>query len=93
MKNYFKKPYLVMRDNCMVGITNLSITCDGYIHTCFKMPPLGNVRETTVEKAWDSEKAKEIRKAIKKRDIHCSPGNFVYRRGLLSEIIRFIKYG
>lgn len=93
MKNYFKKPHLLMRDNCMVGITNLSVTCDGYIHTCFKMPPLGNVRETTVEKAWDSEKAKEIRKGIKECDIHCSPGNFVYRRGLLSEIIRFIKYG
>lgn len=93
MKKYFERPYLLMRDNCMVGITNLSITCDGYIHTCFKMPPLGNVRETTPREAWDSEKAREIRQMIKKCDIHCSPGNFVYRRSLWSEMIRYIKYG
>lgn len=93
MKMYFEKPYLLRRDKCMVGITNLSITCDGYIHTCFKMPPLGNVREATPEEVWDSKKAREIRSMIKKCDIHCSPGNFVYRRSLLSEAVRFLKYG
>jgi MoaA/NifB/PqqE/SkfB family radical SAM enzyme len=93
MKKYFEKPYLLMRDNCMVGITNLGITCDGYIHTCYKMPPLGNVRDVAVEEVWDSEKAKEVRRMVKKCDIHCSPGNFVYRRSLMSEAIRFIKYG
>lgn len=93
MKNYFAKPYLLMREHCMVGITNLSIICNGDIHTCFKMPPLGNVKETTVEAVWDSEKARELRKRIKNCDIHCSPGNFVYRRSLLSEIRRFLSYG
>lgn len=93
MKKYFEKPYLLMRDKCMVGITNLSITCDGYIHTCFKMPPLGNVCEVTAQEIWDSEKAKDLRRTIKKCEIHCSPGNFVYRRSLLSEMIRYIKYG
>lgn len=93
MKEYFAKPELLMRDNCMVGITNLSITCDGEIHTCFKMPPLGNVRETGVKDAWYSERAKEIRQKIKNCDIHCSPGNFVYRRSLLSEIKRYLRYG
>lgn len=93
MKTYFKKPYLLMRDKCMVGITNLSITCDGYIHTCFKMPPLGNVREITPQEAWDSEKARDLRRRIKNCDIHCSPGNFVYRRNLLSEAVRYLKYG
>jgi MoaA/NifB/PqqE/SkfB family radical SAM enzyme len=93
MKTYFKKPFLLMRDNCMVGLTNLSITADGYIHTCFKMPPLGNVREIAPHEAWDSEKAREIRKKIRNCDIHCSPGNFVYRRSLVNEIVRYIKYG
>lgn len=93
MKKYFEKPYLLMRDRCMVGITNLSISCDGYIHTCFKMPPLGNIRAVTVREVWDSEKAREIRRRIKVCDIHCSPGNFVYRRSLLSEVVRYIKYG
>lgn len=93
MKTYFEKPYLLMRDKCMVGITNLSITCDGYIHTCFKMPPLGNVREVTPQEAWDSETARELRRKIKNCDIHCSPGNFVYRRSLMSEIMRYLKYG
>jgi MoaA/NifB/PqqE/SkfB family radical SAM enzyme len=93
MKKYFEKPYLLMRDNCMVGITNLGITCDGYIHTCLKMPPLGNVRDVSVEEVWDSEKAREVRRMVKKCDIHCSPGNFVYRRSLMGEAIRFIKFG
>ncbi|MDY6855575.1 MAG: radical SAM protein [Thermodesulfobacteriota bacterium] len=94
MKRYFEKPYLTMVQRCMVGITNLSITCDGYIHTCFKMPPLGNIREITPEKAWNSQQARSVRKEIKNCDIHCSQfGNFVYRRNILSEVVRFIKYG
>jgi MoaA/NifB/PqqE/SkfB family radical SAM enzyme len=94
MKRYFEKPYLTMPERCMVGITNLSITSDGYIHTCFKMPPLGNVRETGFEDAWDSEKAKEVRRSIKNCNIHCSQfGNFVYRRSLLAEAIRYLRYG
>lgn len=93
MKNYFEKPYMEMNDQCMVGLTNLSITCEGDIHTCFKMPPLGNVREITPQEAWDSDKANEIRKKIKNCDIHCSPGNFVYRRSLISEVVRYLKHG
>ena len=93
MKQYFEKPYLLMREKCMVGITNLSITCNGEIHTCFKMPSIGNVRKTTVAAVWDSEKARELRRKIKNCDIHCSPGNFVYRRSLFSEIRRYLSYG
>lgn len=93
MKKYFENPSLLMRDNCRVGVTNLSITCDGEIHTCFKMASLGNVREVTPQEAWNSDLAKEIRAKIKKCDIHCSPGNFVYRRNLVSEVIRYVRYG
>jgi radical SAM protein with 4Fe4S-binding SPASM domain len=82
-----------MREHCMVGVTNLSITADGNIHTCFKMPPLGNVRQTTPQAVWDSKEARELRKKIKCCDIHCSPGNFVYRRSLLSEALRYLRYG
>lgn len=93
MKEYFAKPTLLMREQCMVGITNLSITAEGNIHTCFKMPPLGNVRQTTPKAVWDSKETREFRKKIKGCDVHCSPGNFVYRRSLASEVIRFLKYG
>jgi len=93
MKDYFANPTLLMREHCMVGVTNLSITADGNIHTCFKMPPLGNVRQTTPQAVWDSKEARELRKKIKCCDIHCSPGNFVYRRSLLSEAIRYLRYG
>lgn len=94
MKKYFERPYITEPEKCMVGITNLSITCDGYIHTCFKMPSLGNVRGVSFEKAWDSEKANEIRKMIKSCDIHCSQfGNFVYRRNLISEMVRYFRFG
>jgi MoaA/NifB/PqqE/SkfB family radical SAM enzyme len=93
MKEYFAKPTLLMREQCMVGITNLSITAEGNIHTCFKMPPLGNVRTITPQQAWDSPETRELRRKIKACDIHCSPGNFVYRRSLASEVIRFLRYG
>ena len=93
MKGYFEKPELLMRDRCMVGVTNLSITSEGNIHTCFKMPPLGNVKEKTVREVWDSEEAKLLRMSIRNCEIHCSPGNFVYRRNIVSEVLRYIKYG
>lgn len=93
MKSYFKRPYLLRNDKCMVGITNLNITSDGYMHTCYKMPPIGNIREISPKEAWDSDVARKLRQRIKECDIHCSPGNFVYRRNLISEIKRFIKYG
>lgn len=93
MKAYFARPYLLWNDGCMVGVTNLSIACDGDINTCFKMPPLGNVQNTSPKQAWNSKTAKEIRRKIKNCDVHCSPGNFVYRRSLFDDIIRFIKYG
>ena len=93
MKEYFAKPTLLMREQCMVGITNLSITAEGNIHTCFKQPPLGNVRQVTPQQVWDSPEARALRKKIRNCDIHCSPGNFVYRRSLVSEIVRFLKYG
>lgn len=93
MKSYFADPTLRMNKQCMVGITNLSLTADGFIHTCFKMPPLGNVRQTTVREVWDSPETRALRKRIKDCDIHCSPGNFVYRRRLMSEVMRFLNYG
>lgn len=93
MKSYFQKPYLESNSNCMVGVTNLSITCEGNVHTCFKMPPLGNVLETSVREMWDSDHAKDIRQQIKNCDIHCSPGNFVYRRSLKDEVMRFLRFG
>ena len=93
MKAYFERPYLLWNDGCMVGVTNLSISCNGDINTCFKMPPLGNIQDISPKDAWNSERAKEIRERIKKCDVHCSPGNFVYRRRLIDDIIRFIKYG
>ena len=93
MRRYFANPSMRMVDQCWVGVTNFSITCDGEMHTCFKMPSLGNVRDISPKDAWNSMKAREIRGKLKTCDIHCSPGNFVYRRNLLSEVKRFFKYG
>jgi len=39
MKSYFATPYLLWNNDCVMGITNLSIARDGDIKTCFKMPP------------------------------------------------------
>jgi MoaA/NifB/PqqE/SkfB family radical SAM enzyme len=93
MKTYFADPTLLQTVNCMVGITNLSLTADGNVHTCFKMPPLGNVRKMSVRDMWDSQETRELRKKIRGCTIHCSPGNFVYRRSFVSEVKRFLTYG
>jgi MoaA/NifB/PqqE/SkfB family radical SAM enzyme len=93
LKDYFRKPERTLGEQCMVGVTNLGVTCDGFIHTCFKMPPLGNVREIGLRDAWNSAKAREVRGMIKTCNIHCSPGNFVYRQGLVSSAMRFLRYG
>lgn len=93
MKAYFARPYLPMNDHCMVGVTNLSITADGEMHTCFKMPSLGNVRRMTPRAAWNSAAARAVRAGIKTCGIQCSPGNFVYRRSLLNEIRRYLRFG
>ncbi len=93
MKEYIKDPSPTLHENCWVGITNLSITSDGYVHTCFKMPPLGNVKESRINELWYSDQARAMRENIKNCDIHCSPGNFVYRRSLIDEIVRYFRYG
>ncbi len=92
LKQYFRKPYLDSNEHCMVGMTNLGIKCDGSVYTCFKMPSLGNVREMKIKDMWDSDQANSVRCQIKNCDIHCSPSNFVYRRSLYDEVMRYLRF-
>jgi MoaA/NifB/PqqE/SkfB family radical SAM enzyme len=91
-KAYFRDPGLPLGNHCMVGITNIGISPEGDVHLCFKMPPIGNVKEMPLEKIWNSEKAREVRMAIKECQLPCGPQNFNYKTNLLNDVIRFIKY-
>ena len=91
MKNYFRNPAVRRGDHCRVGVTNFMMSCDGEIHLCFHMPPIGNFKQPPKE-VWNSEKAKEIRDKIKHCSYECSPGNFIYRRSLIKEIQRYLQY-
>lgn len=91
MKEYFQNPSFCRGDDCRVGVTNLMMSCEGDAHLCFHMPAIGNFRQPLKE-IWNSEKAKQVRRAIKKCSFECSPGNFIYRRGLIKEIQRYLQY-
>jgi MoaA/NifB/PqqE/SkfB family radical SAM enzyme len=91
MKEYFRKPVISGIRNCMVGVTNYLMSCDGEVSLCFRMPPIGNYKQLPQD-IWNSETAKRTRKMIKNCTHECSPGNFLYRRSLIKEIQRYLTY-
>lgn len=92
MKTYFRNPDLSYGIDCMVGVTNIGVSPVGDVYLCFKMPPIGNVKKMSLEKIWNSGKAKEARKAIKQCQLSCGPQNANIRTRMISDIIRFIKF-
>jgi MoaA/NifB/PqqE/SkfB family radical SAM enzyme len=91
MKEYFRNPAIIRSESCMVGVTNYLMSCDGDVHLCFHMPPIGNFRQSP-EDVWNSEAAREVRGKIKHCEYECSPGNFIYMRSLLKDIQRYFSY-
>jgi MoaA/NifB/PqqE/SkfB family radical SAM enzyme len=91
MKNYFRNPCVPIGSNCMVGVTNFLISCDGEIHFCFRLPAIGNL-DQPFRATWRSEKAGDVRRQIKACQRECSPGNFIYRRGIFKEIERYLQF-
>ena len=91
MKTYFRNPSIVMGNHCMVGVTNFLLSCEGEIHACFHMPPIGNL-EQSFKTVWKSETAKSVRQKIKSCHYECSPGNASYRRSVIKEIERYLQF-
>lgn len=50
---------------CYAGIFEIRIEANGDILPCHRYPPIGNVKKENLEKIWNSEETKKIRKAIK----------------------------
>jgi radical SAM protein with 4Fe4S-binding SPASM domain len=48
----------------MIGYSGFLIDPEGDIHICRNMEPIGNIKHDLPEEAWNSEKAKEVRKKI-----------------------------
>jgi MoaA/NifB/PqqE/SkfB family radical SAM enzyme len=90
-KSYFRNPAKTRGENCRVGSTNFLMSCDGEIHLCYHLPSIGNHKQSFRE-VWNSEKAKSAREKIKNCKHDCSPGNFLYRRGIIKEIQRYLQY-
>lgn len=91
MKAYFRNPDKVRGTNCRVGVTNFLVSCEGEIHMCFRTPPVGDISQSPRE-VWTSRKARQTRSSIRNCADLCSPGNFVYRRSILKEIQRYLRY-
>jgi len=91
MKAYFSDPSSRGANSCMVGMTNFLLSADGDVHLCFKMPPIGKHTDP-FPKVWASQTARNVRREIRECTYECSPGNLPYRRSLLREIERYLRF-
>jgi MoaA/NifB/PqqE/SkfB family radical SAM enzyme len=93
MKRYFRNPAICSNraKDCRAGQTNFLMSCDGKIHFCFHMTPIGSHEDDFAE-VWSSEKAKAARREVKACTYECSPGNLLYRRSILKEIQRYLRF-
>jgi len=70
-KEYYKNPSIIKDFKCYVGGYGLGfIETNGDVYPCTAYTrPMGNVREKKFSEIWHSDKAREVRKSIKK--LHC----------------------
>jgi len=62
-----KKEALESKTFCMIPWTHLHTWPDGRILTCCMSPsnmPMGNLKEVSLEQAWNSEQQKKLRKDL-----------------------------
>ncbi len=53
-----------MDESCKVAFSCLVINESGDMRICRDMEPIGNIKNTTPEEAWNSKAATEVRKKI-----------------------------
>ena len=74
LKAYFADPYRFRHNlgiKCTRGDLALEVNAYGDVAMCFFMPPIGNIRKTSVRDLWFSEDLVNARKAINKCDKEC----------------------
>ena len=91
-KSYFSDPSFLSKRPCFIGIQNLNIYADGNVYFCPNFAPVGNILEKNPEIIWDSLKARERRKEIKRCQAYCRVSACYYRRNILEKIEQFFKH-
>jgi len=66
------------KEICRIAYSCLVINEQGDMRICRDMEPIGNIKETTPQKAWSSKKAEEVRKKIFKCNKPCKILNCNY---------------
>ncbi len=71
-KSYFKDPRnFIKRTGCTIAEHALNINALGDAYLCFFMDKIGNIRESSPEELWYSEKAAAVREKIKQCRQNC----------------------
>jgi MoaA/NifB/PqqE/SkfB family radical SAM enzyme len=90
-KLYFRDPNAIGRRRaCYSGVKNLVITAHGDLGLCFVLPPVANVRGTTLRSFWASAEAARLRGEIADCEQNCSILACNRRIGLTSQIRPFL---
>jgi MoaA/NifB/PqqE/SkfB family radical SAM enzyme len=80
-RHFAKLPreYPSSKFTCAVGLDTLVILCDGTVHNCHKLDPIGNIVTNKVRDIWYGEKAKRRRSESLVCRLDCSENCSVRR--------------
>ncbi len=93
MKRYFKNPNApTEKRKCKVGVQSFCIAPNGDVQLCYQMNAIGNVTRDTPANVWNSEKAKQLRRAIKYCKRPCSILNCNYSGSFREKAAKLINY-
>jgi MoaA/NifB/PqqE/SkfB family radical SAM enzyme len=63
---------------CRAGVLSAVIYANGDVSVCETHPPLGNLRDRSFRDIWYSEDARELRRAIRAKECHCTNEMFLW---------------
>ena len=78
-KAYFLNPNREIPITCKIGIHGFFVEPTGEVKLCYLFDPMGDLLKDSPKDIWNSKKAREIRKLIKKCKLNCRLKNCNYR--------------
>jgi MoaA/NifB/PqqE/SkfB family radical SAM enzyme len=76
--SYFLKPDQKLPIPCKIGIHGFFVDPNGNVMLCYLFNPIGNLNKDNPRDVWNSQKARSIRKKIKKCQLNCRLKNCNY---------------
>lgn len=71
-KKYFNNPdEFIKKGDCHLDTQAINITPAGQVHLCFSMPAIGDIKNSSLQNMWNSDKALDVRGKIKNCQKNC----------------------